>query len=356
MLVSSRVETRCQLLPRQRPPHLPISRWGGRREYMTFPCSMEQVAGWFSCTAAVAITPEPHPALTALELAVVGHVEWVSFLALEQLPAAGTVSHATAFREEPAGAAAVAAVQLARLSGRPVRLYTALGSDAIGEQAADRLIALGLDLQVVWRDAPTRRGVSVVDAAGERTITVIGERLAPAAHDPLPWGDLSQCDGVFVTAADPEALAFCRRARVLTATPRLRLPVLEASGITLDALIGSALDPAEVVPVGALSRPPLLRIATEGAAGGWSDPGGRFTAVPLGGPPVDSYGCGDSFAAGVTAGLAAGWSQADAIALGARCGAACAGVFGPYATDGAPAAALASEGLDRHGDGQPTTG
>lgn len=276
------------------------------------------------------------PELATLELAVVGHVEWVSFLALEQLPAAGTISHATAFREEPAGAAAVAAVQLARLTGRPVRLYTALGSDAIGQQAAARLIALGLDLQVVWRDAPTRRAVSVVDAAGERTITVIGERLAPAACDPLPWAELARCDGVFVTATDAEALALCRRAIVLTATPRLRLPVLEASGVTCDALIGSALDPAEVVPDGALSRPPLLRIATEGAAGGWSVPGGRFAAVPLAAPPVDSYGCGDSFAAGVTAGLAAGWSLADTIALGARCGADCAGVFGPYAAPQRP--------------------
>jgi len=274
---------------------------------------------------------DPYPALTALDLAVVGHVEWMSFLALEQLPAAGTISHATAFREEPAGAAAVAAVQLARLTGRPVRLYTALGSDGIGQQAAERLVALGLDLQVVWRDAPTRRGVSMVDAAGERTITVIGERLAPAAGDPLPWDDLAGCDGVFVTAADAEALVRCRRARVLTATPRLRLPVLEASGVTCDALIGSALDPAEKVPDGALRCPPLLRIATEGAAGGWSQPGGRFAAVPLAAAPVDSYGCGDSFAAGVTAGLAAGWSPAAAIALGARCGAQCAVVFGPYA-------------------------
>ena len=52
--------------------------------------------------------------------------------------------------------------------------------------------------------------------------------------------------------------------------------------------------------------------------------------APLQGAVVDSYGCGDSFAAGVTAGLAASWPAAEAIALGARCGAACAGVFGPY--------------------------
>lgn len=261
---------------------------------------------------------------------MVGHVEWVSFVAVDQLPAAGMVQHARAFREEPAGAGVVAAVQLARLTGRRVRFFTALGRDAIGEQAAARLQRLGLDLHVAWREAPSRRGVSFVDGAGERSITVIGERLSPGAADPLPWVELADCHGVFVSAADVAALQQCRRARVLTATPRLRLPVLEASGVVLDALIGSALDPAEQVPDDALSRPPRLRIATEGAAGGWSEPGGRYPAQPLEGPLVDSYGCGDSFAAGVTAGLAAGWDATRAIALGARCGAACASRFGPY--------------------------
>jgi ribokinase len=270
------------------------------------------------------------PALAQLELAVVGHMEWVSFVAAEQLPMAGVVQHARAFREEPAGAGAVAAVQLARLTGRRVHFFTALGRDAIGEQAAARLQQLGLELHVAWRASPSRRGVSFVDGAGERSITVIGERLSPQADDHLPWSLLAACDGVFVTAADGAALQHCRRARVLTATPRLRLPVLEASGVALDALIGSALDPAEQVPASSLSRQPGLRIATEGAQGGWSSPGGRYAAEPLQGAVVDSYGCGDSFAAGVTAGLAAGWSAAGAIALGARCGAACAGVFGPY--------------------------
>jgi ribokinase len=46
---------------------------------------------------------------------------------------------------------------------------------------------------------------------------------------------------------------------------------------------------------------------------------------------VETYGCGDSFAAGVTAGLAAGWSTTEAIKLGAQCGATCATHFGPYA-------------------------
>jgi ribokinase len=43
------------------------------------------------------------------------------------------------------------------------------------------------------------------------------------------------------------------------------------------------------------------------------------------------YGCGDSFAAGVTYGLGAGLPIGEALELGARCGAACATGRGPYA-------------------------
>jgi ribokinase len=45
---------------------------------------------------------------------------------------------------------------------------------------------------------------------------------------------------------------------------------------------------------------------------------------------VDTYGCGDSFAAGVTYALGAGSKIDEALALGARCGAACATGRGPY--------------------------
>jgi len=273
---------------------------------------------------------ESLPPLPPLRLAVVGHVEWVSFLKVDQLPAAGLIGHASAFLEEPAGGGAVAAVQLARLLGRPVPFFTALGRDAIGERSVERLTELGLELHVAWREAPSRRGISFVDGHGDRSITVIGERLTPTAADPLPWEDLAACDGVFATAADPAALRACRAAKVLAATPRLRLPVLNEAGVRLDALIGSGLDPGEVVPPGSLQQPPKLRIATEGAAGGRIEPGGRFAAPSLTAAVVDTYGCGDSFAAGVTAGLAALWSAEQAVSLGAHCGAACATRFGPY--------------------------
>ncbi|MEO1001747.1 MAG: PfkB family carbohydrate kinase [Cyanobacteria bacterium J06638_7] len=287
-------------------------------------------------SAAPALQPIPLeqlPPLPALRLAVVGHVEVVEFIALARLPQAGLVQTAREVRGPlPGGGGAVAAVQLARLSGGQVLFFTALGRDQAGEAAAAGLAELGLELQVAWRQAPTRRGVSLSDASGERSIVVIGERLAPLASDPLPWHALAHCDGVFASATDARALRLARAAAVLTATPRLRLPVLQEAAVALDALIGSALDPAEHLPAEALQPPPRLRIATAGAAGGRVEGLGAFSAPSRQHPVLDSYGAGDSFAAGVTAGLAAGWSVHQAISLGCHCGNACLDGLGPYAS------------------------
>ena len=221
-------------------------------------------------------------------------------------------------------------MQMARLQQQPVQFFTALGRDSLGEACVKRLEDLGLEVHVAWREESTRRGVSMVDGEGDRAITVIGERLTPSLDDDLPWQALSDCDGLFVTAADASLLKACRSAAVLAATPRVRLAVLQEAGVSLDALIGSGLDPSERVEPLQLNPAPLTLIRTEGPAGGCSLPGGRYAPSPLPGPMVESYGCGDSFAAGVVTGLAARWSLPKAIALGAQCGAACATRFGPY--------------------------
>ena len=261
---------------------------------------------------------------------MVGHVEWVEFLAVDQLPHPGTIGHALRTLQEPAGGGAVVAVQMARLQQQPVHFFTALGRDSVGEACVKRLEELGLVVHVAWREAPTRRGISLVDGEGDRAITVIGERLTPSLDDALPWEELGDCDGLFVTAADVPLLKACRAAAVLAATPRVRLPVLQQAGVSIDALIGSGLDPGELVDPDQLNPAPHMLIRTEGAAGGLSLPGGRYDPSPLPGPLVESYGCGDSFAAGGGTGLAARWTLAKAIALGAQCGAACATRFGPY--------------------------
>ncbi len=75
-------------------------------------------------------------------------------------------------------------------------------------------------------------------------------------------------------------------------------------------------------------------VITEGRQGGSyrtsAGTEGRWPTVALDAEPVDSYGCGDSFAAGLTFGLASGMELADALRLGARCGAAALTGRGPY--------------------------
>ena len=44
--------------------------------------------------------------LPKLKLAVIGHIEWVTFLKVDQLPLAGEISHAKDCFEEAAGGAA----------------------------------------------------------------------------------------------------------------------------------------------------------------------------------------------------------------------------------------------------------
>ena len=102
-----------------------------------------------------------------------GHVEWVEFARVPRMPAAGEIVHADRVWGEPAGGGAVVARQLALLAGR-CEFFTALGRDELGRDAARRLAELGVDVHVRWGGA-TRRAWTHVDAAGERTISVLGD-------------------------------------------------------------------------------------------------------------------------------------------------------------------------------------
>lgn len=263
---------------------------------------------------------------------VVGHTEWVEFGHLERVPAAGDIAHATDAWEEPGGGGAVAAVQLARLSGS-CSFLTALGDDERGAWSRRRLEGLGVRVEAATRSEPTRRAVVFVDANGERTITTLGQRLAPSAADDLPWSDLDGADAVYVTAGDPGVLREARRARVLVATSRITA-LLEETGVRLDAVVGSRTDPAEAIDPASFAHPPRLIVRTESVRGGRyeTDDGrsGTYDAVPPPGPVVDTYGAGDSFAAGLTFALGAGMNTRSALSLAARCGAWCVAGRGPY--------------------------
>jgi ribokinase len=163
--------------------------------------------------------------------------------------------------------------------------------------------------------------VTLLEPEGERTIVTIGERLAPRGEDPLPWNQLEACDGVYLTAGDIGAVRAARRARTLTATPRTGR-ALEEAQTSLDALIYSDDDPVEREPAARLRERARWMIATEGAAGGRyaGESAGRWEIVSAPGTPRDSYGCGDSFAAGVTLALGGGASIEAAVNTGAQWG------------------------------------
>ena len=267
-----------------------------------------------------------------MRVAVVGHVEWVQFARVPQLPAAGEIVHATETWEAAGGGGAVAAVVLARLAG-VAEFLTALGDDAFGRAAAEALGCHGVDVHAVWRSEPQRRGFVFVDDDHERTITVMGRRLVPHAADPLPWDSLGDVDAVYFTGGDPGALRAARAARVLVATPRAR-QAFAGAGVELDALVRSGSDAGETYEPGDLDPPPRLVVTTRGAEGGqYAAAEGRtgtWAAAPLPGPPVDSYGAGDSFAAGLTYALGQGLDIDAALAEAARVGAAALASRGPY--------------------------
>lgn len=267
-----------------------------------------------------------------MRVAVVGHVEWIELARVEHVPAPGEIVHALEVWREPAGGGAVAAVQLARLAGACLFL-TALADDDLGQRAKRGLEALGVRVEAAWRSPPQRRAFVHVDAGAERTITVLGARAVPRGEDDLPWAELEVADAVYLTAGDPAAVRAARGARKLVATVRAGDALREA-GVQLDALVSSAKDGGERYEAGDIDPPPLLVARTAGAAGGsLVTADGRtdqWAAAPLPGPPVDAYGAGDCFAAGLTYGLGDGRSPAEALALGARCGAACMTGRGPY--------------------------
>ncbi len=254
-------------------------------------------------------------------VAVVGHVEWVEFIAVPELPRAGQVLHANESFTRAAGGGGVAAVVLAEL-GAEVDFFCALGRDEAGEAAAAQLQDRGVNLHAAWREQATRRAVTLLDRLGERTIVTIGERLEPRGEDRLPWDRLDRAAGVFFTAGDRLALTRSRSAVVLVASPRGRGALLE-SEVKLDALVLSALDERERAWASEIGDRARLVVATEGADGGsWrGESQGRWAAVAPSGPSLDSYGCGDSFVAGFTFGLASGLSVVEAVQIGAERGA-----------------------------------
>jgi ribokinase len=266
-----------------------------------------------------------------VKTAVVGHVEWCDFARVPRVPRTGEILETDEDFSEPAGGGAVAAVQLARLAGG-CTFFTALGDDDLADRVSVGLTNLGVTVEAVRRPGKqTRRAFVYLDDGGERTITTLGERLHAERADDLPWDELEGAGGVYFVAGDAEALRAARSARAVVATARI-IELLESAGVALDAVVGSGRDDAERYRP--IEPAPRYVVATAGSHGGsWSGAEGRegnWAAAPLPGPVADAYGCGDSFAAGLTFALGEGFEIDGALALAARCGAVCMTGHGPY--------------------------
>ncbi len=138
-------------------------------------------------------------------------------------------------------------------------------------------------------------------------------------------------DGIFITASDSEIFKMARSASILCTTPRVGLNTINNSNVLLDGLIGSNLDPGEVFSFSELSLKPKYTIKTEGEKGGIIFPGGRYKALKNKKLKVDSYGCGDSFAAGILYGMASKWDIDKSLNLAKVMGRDASEFFGPYA-------------------------
>jgi ribokinase len=254
--------------------------------------------------------------------AVVGHVEWVRFAKVERLPKPGEIIHALESWVEPAGGGAVAATELLRLAGN-CDFFVAVGNDETGREAREGLEQLGLRVHAAVRDEPQRLGFTYLEPNGERTITLVGEKLHPHGKDPLPWEELAEVDAVYFSAGDADALRAARQARALVATAR-ELPTVVEAHVQLDALVRSGRDPSEGYEPGLLVPEPHMIVSTMGREGGSYAVAGEeetYVAAEPPGPLVDAYGAGDSFAAGLAFALGHGNSSAGAVGFAANCGA-----------------------------------
>ena len=265
-----------------------------------------------------------------LKFAVIGHIEWINFLKVDSLPKPGIITHAEKSLELPAGGGALIAKTLHELSNNEIHFFTSLGKDYYGKKSFEFFEKIGINLHVAWRSEATRKGFSLIDNNGERSITIIGKRLAPSYNDELDWNILCDMDGIFITAGDNNLIKKAREANILCTTPRVGIDLINQSNVNLDALIGSNLDPDESFLLSDLNKKPRYVIKTEGEKGGILMPGGRFDAINNNELNIDSYGCGDSFAAGILYGLAESWTIEKTLKLGTVLGRNCIEHFGPY--------------------------
>ncbi len=258
-----------------------------------------------------------------MRCAVVGHTEWVEFVRVPKLPAAGEIVHAHRDCGRSRRAAGRSPRARSRASPGAASSSPRSATTRSDARATRRLAELGVDLHV--QTVPDRRR----GAPGRTSTSTASARSRCSARSCSRMG---RCRSTATTrsSSPPVTSRRCARhgeARFLAATPR-ESPTLRAAGVPLDLLVGSLNDPGERVD-DAIDA--ALVVQTDGRAWLRSSTASGFRPAPLPGPVVDTYGAGDSFAAALCFALARGDALPAAIELASRAGAAVITGQGPYA-------------------------
>ena len=264
-------------------------------------------------------------------LAIVGIAYWDAHVACQRLPRRGEKLRVVPVFSGPGGDAANTASHLAEL-GCPVTLCCRLAADDAGEsfRAACRARP---NLQLLAQPVShTTQATLLGLPSGERTILYVEpeEGMKPLA-DEASLAVVEQAWGAWVDVADSDSRVAFANAAHRCGFPALHLDEVGAAGCRANWAVGS-LDESPL-PAEALMLKVGLDacVMTEGARRQhlWRPQCGWEHLPALVVPAIlDSTGAGDSFLAGLLAGLRRGLSATDACALGSQTAARCVQTLG----------------------------
>lgn len=278
---------------------------------------------------------------------IVGSINEDLVVTAGQLPRSGETVTGGAFRAHGGGKGANQAVAAVRM-GAEVRFVGAVGRDAFGELALDRLEAAGLDIANVARVEGVETGIAVivVDREGENQIAV-----APGANAALDASIVrtafealdADIEGVFLAnleIGDEPLIEATRRATardltvIVNPAPARPIPdlVLDSAPILTpnegEALALSGRTIVEDAAAGLFERTASPVVVTRGASGATIvDERGARTVPAIDVDAIDTTGAGDVFNGVLATRIAAG----DAIDEGVRWAVTAAGLATTYA-------------------------
>ena len=288
--------------------------------------------------------------------AVIGSINMDMVLSVPRFPAAGETLTGGNFQTVPGGKGANQAVALGRL-GATVRMAGRVGDDAFGRRYLDHFRKNGVDVRAVDAVAGTATGVAdiLVNAAGENCIVI-----APGANGlcDLEWLEraleaTADCEIFLLQLEIPldtvaEAVRQLRKmGKTILLDPAPAVPLSEDVLSAVDFLTPNETELKAVTSglpedagieervrhlVGGSGRVVVHKRGADGAYIGTRDgiehvPGFSVRAV-------DTTAAGDTFNAGLAAGLAMGWPLRDAVRLANAAGALAVTAYG--AQEGMP--------------------